>query len=65
MARRPDDPFARQAAYALLGAMIGGATVWFVADSFSLATLGSGLAGGAIAGLLAGFIRSRLGMDRD
>ena len=48
MARRPDDPFARLAAYALLGAVIGGATVWFVADSFSMATLGSGLAGGAV-----------------
>ena len=65
MARRPDDAAARHAAYALLGAMIGGATVWFIADEFSLATLGSGLVGGAVAGVLAGFIRSRSGMDRD
>ena len=65
MAKRPDDTFARHAAYALLGAILGGATVWFVADDFSLATLGSGLAGGAIAGLLAGLIRARAGMDRD
>lgn len=53
----------RLAAYAILGALIGVAVVWFVVDSFSLGAVGSGLIGGAIAGAIAGFIRMRLGLD--
>lgn len=57
-------PARRYAAYALIGAAIGSITVWFVADSVSFATLGSGLIGGAVAGVIAGFIRTRAGLDR-
>ena len=53
----------RYAAYAVIGAAIGGIVVWFVADSYSLATLGSGLVGGAVAGVIAGLIRMRAGLD--
>lgn len=55
---------AKLAAYALIGAGIGFAIVWFVADTWTLATAGSGLAGGAVAGAIAGFIRDRAGLDR-
>ena len=60
----PGSPAQRYAAYALIGAAIGAIVVWFVADGISLATLGSGLAGGAIAGVIAGFVRTRAGLDR-
>ena len=54
---------ARYAAYALIGAALGGITVWFVADTYSVATFGSGIAGGAIAGVIAGFVRAKAGLD--
>ncbi len=61
---RPQPPAsARYAAYGLIGAALGGITVWFVADTYSFATFGSGIAGGAIAGLVAGFVRARAGLD--
>ncbi|MEQ8400548.1 MAG: hypothetical protein RIB53_19010 [Roseitalea porphyridii] len=62
--RPPGTPAQRYAAYALIGAAIGAIAVWFVADAVSLATLGSGLAGGAVAGVIAGFVRTRAGLDR-
>ncbi len=55
---------ARYAAYALIGAVIGAVAVFFVADTYNLQTFGAGLGGGAIAGALAGFIRTRAGLDR-
>ena len=54
----------RYAAYAVIGAVIGGAVVWFVADGFTMATLASGVVGGAVAGVIAGFVRTRAGLDR-
>ena len=54
----------RYAAYAAIGAAIGAIVVWFVADSYSWTTFGSGLAGGAVAGVIAGFVRTRAGLDR-
>ena len=56
-------PAQRYAAYALIGAAVGAVVVWFVADAFSLATLGSGLGGGAAAGVIAGLVRTRAGLD--
>ena len=58
------DKTAKIAAYALIGAVIGFGLVWFVADDWSLGTAGSGLAGGAMAGAIAGFIRDRAGLDK-
>lgn len=58
------DKTAKLATYALIGAGIGVVIVWFVADAWSWATAGSGLAGGAVAGAIAGFIRDRAGLDR-
>lgn len=55
---------ARLAAYAIIGAVIGAFSVWFVADGFSLNALGSGIAGGAVAGVIAGFVRMRAGLDK-
>lgn len=59
----PEGP-ARYAAYAAIGAVIGVVAVYFVADGFNLASIGAGLVGGAIAGVLAGFIRTRAGLDQ-
>lgn len=61
----PDNPNTAQryAAYGVIGAVVGGAVVWIIADSFSFATLGSGLAGGAVAGVIAGIVRTRAGLD--
>ena len=53
----------RYAAYGVIGAVIGCIAFWFVADSYSVATLGSGLVGGAVAGVIAGIIRTRAGLD--
>lgn len=55
---------ARYAAYGLIGAAIGAIVVYFVADPFSLASIGQGMVGGAIAGALAGLIRIRSGLDQ-
>ena len=54
----------RYAAYGAIGAVIGAVVVWLVADGVSLTTLGSGLLGGAVAGVIAGLIRTRAGLDQ-
>lgn len=59
----PEGPV-RYAAYAAIGAAIGVVAVYFVADGFGLASIGAGVVGGAIAGALAGFIRTRAGLDQ-
>ncbi|MEM1378547.1 MAG: hypothetical protein AAGG69_14285 [Pseudomonadota bacterium] len=63
MADTPKSDLARYATFGLLGAVIGGALVYFFGGSLGMESPVSGAVGGGVAGVVATFIRARAGID--
>jgi outer membrane lipoprotein SlyB len=64
MAVREPTKTQKFAAYAVIGALIGAAVSFFMNDVFSLQTIAVYMASGAVAGVIAGAVRSWAGLDR-
>ena len=64
MADREPTKTQKFAAYAVIGAIVGAIVSFFTNDVFSLGSLAVFMASGAVAGVIAGAVRSWAGLDQ-
>lgn len=64
MADREPTKTQKYAAYAVIGALIGAAVSYFMNDITSLRSIFIYMASGAVAGVIAGAVRSWAGLDK-